>query len=79
MYNKTVNPLFSVDSVQKSIGMGTQAFFHSSMTYYNRHQASRKTGRTRIEESNYCYSVAEEETFLTIDDSKTIDLHANIA
>ena len=74
-----MNPLFSVDSVSKTIGMGTQAFFHSSMTYYNRHHASRKTGRTRIEESNYCYSVAEEEAFLKTDDSKKTDLHDTIA
>ena len=68
-----------MDSVSKTIGMGTQAFFHSSMTYYNRHHASRKTGRTRIEESNYCYSVAEEEAFLKTDDSKKTDLHDTIA
>jgi hypothetical protein len=37
IYNKTVNPLFSPETVQKTIGMGSSSFFHSSLAYYTRH------------------------------------------
>ena len=57
IYNKTVNPLFSPESVFKKIGIGSSAFFHCSAKYYQRHLKSKMTGRLRIEESNYFTSV----------------------
>lgn len=77
IYNKTVNPLFSPETVQKTIGMGSSSFFHSSLAYYNRHTKAAKTGRTRIEESNYFYSVEEEENFFSIEFQN--DVHKKIA
>lgn len=76
IYNKTVNPLFSPETVQKTIGMGSSSFFHSSLAYYTRHVKSSKTGRARIEQSNYFYSVAEEEAFLL--DMTDDDMHSKI-
>jgi len=70
LYNKTLHPLFATESVQKKIGMGTQAFFHSSSKFYQRHKLCEKTGRFRIEESNYFYSVKEEKRFLGNDNER---------
>jgi hypothetical protein len=61
MYNKTISPLFAPESVFKKIGMGSSAFFHCSNKYYQRHRKAEKTGRLRIEESNYFNSVDQEE------------------
>ena len=77
IYNKTINPLFSPETVEKAIGMGSSAFFHSSLAYYNRHTKASQTGRTRIEQSNYCYSVKDEEAFL-LSEEETI-MHHRIA
>lgn len=57
--------------------MGSSSFFHSSLAYYTRHVKSSKAGRTRIEQSNYFYSVAEEEAFL-LDDTDNY-IHERIA
>ena len=57
--------------------MGSSSFFHSSLAYYTRHIKSSKTGRTRIEKSNYFYSVAEEEAFL-LDEADKNDMHDQI-
>ena len=57
--------------------MGSSSFFHSSLAYYTRHVKSSKTGRTRIEKSNYFYSIAEEEAFLL--EEADDDMHQKIA
>lgn len=77
IYNKTVNPLFSPETVQKAIGMGSSSFFHSSLAYYTRHNKASQHGRTRVEQSVYCYNVAEEEAFLS--NEADDDMHNNIA
>jgi uncharacterized protein YozE (UPF0346 family) len=58
--------------------MGSSAFFHSSSKFYQRHQASLKTGRLRIEESNYFLSVADEEEFLNRRSNNSVDAIARI-
>lgn len=73
IYNKTISPLFSPESVFKKIGMGSSAFFHCSAKYYQRHLKSEKTGRLRIEESNYFNSVEEEECFLSSQQDNILD------
>ena len=78
VYNKTVNPLFSPETVQKTIGMGSSSFFHSSLAYYTRHTKSSNTGRTRVEQSNYFYSVAEEEAFLLEEEDDDDNMHEKI-
>lgn len=57
--------------------MGSSSFFHSSLAYYTRHIKAAQTGRMRIEQSNYCYSVEEEELFLTSELQS--DMHCKIA
>jgi hypothetical protein len=60
-----LHPLFAVESAPKRIGMGSAAFFHCSSRFYNRHRKSYQTGRLRVEESTYFYSVDEEEEYLS--------------
>lgn len=73
IYNKTLHPLFACESVQKKVGMGSSAFFHSSSRFYRRHRNSYNTGRLRIEESTYLNSVEEEEAFLSSGDDDILN------
>jgi len=55
-----MHPLFAAESVIKQIGMGGKQFFQSSHFFNSRVRDSERTGRFRIELSNYFKSKADE-------------------